>query len=373
MMRSLFTGVTGLRQHQTRMDVVSNNIANVNTTGFKKGRVLFSDLFSQTLRHAQQAFDGVGGLNPMQVGHGVQLASIDTLMEQGAMEMTGKNTDLAIEGNGFFVVSDGKSKKFYTRDGNLAINPNYDLVNSGTGYKVLGWLSTQNPVTGNLEMTDDGVAPYTINLIRYLKKHAHQTNNITYASNLDSASAERNILMGQETLTFQDSAGNYQSLKFKFKKLDATNWVWSALDDTQGEVATGIIKTDATGKIISSTVEPAGLQSTVGAPYFTYDPDGTPTPASATTMVNALTNSGNGASSTVVASGNDVRNEVVTVTFDGGDPTRALSYRVVGSERGFIGAGFLGGEQSRLDGNPVNFDVQWTPAQALTFQISDVQ
>ncbi len=373
MMRSLFVGVTGLRQHQTKMDVISNNIANVNTTGFKKGRVLFSDLFSQTLRYAQQAFGGVGGLNPMQVGNGVQLASIDTIMTQGTPETTGKDTDLAIEGNGFFVVNTGTGKNVYTRDGNLAINPNYDLVNSGTGYKVQGWLSQQNPATGNLELKDDGVAPYTINLIKYLKKHAHQTNNITYASNLDSSSDERDIVLGQDTLTFKDSTGNFQNLKFKFKKLDSKNWVWSAMSDTQGEVATGGITTDENGKMLVSTVTPAGTQSTVGVPYFTYDPDGTPAPASATTLLGTVTNTGNGAAGTVTASGSDIRDENITITYDGGDPTRALSYRVVGDQRGFIGSGFLGGTQARIDGNPVNFDVQWMPSQALSFQVTDAQ
>jgi flagellar hook-basal body protein len=355
------------------MDVISNNIANVNTTGFKKGRAMFQDLFCQTIRHAQQAFGNYGGLNPMQVGLGVRLAAIDTMMEQGTLETTGKNTDLAIEGNGFFVVQDHAGNRFYTRDGNFNINPNYDLVSTNTGYQLQGWLSTQNPVTGNLELDNTGVPPYDLNIVKYLKKHAHQTNNVTYASNLDSGSEERDVAFGLDTLTYKDSAGNYQDLQFKFKKMDKNNWLWTAYDDTEGNVATGAIKTDDFGKLLSSTVEPPGLQSTVSSPYFTYDPDGTPSPASASSLINSLTNSGNGISSGVLATGNEVEDETVSIIFDGGDPAKATSYRVVGSERGFIGAGALGGTAAQFVTTPVTganwVGDYWTPANNVSFDV----
>jgi len=373
MIRSLFTGVTGLKQHQTKMDVLSNNIANVNTTAFKRGRVMFQDLFSETLRHGQQAFGDYGGLNPMQVGLGVSKAAIDTLMDQGAIEGTGKQTDIAIEGAGFFSVRGYDGNLYYTRDGNLNINPNYDLVMTNTGFKMQGWLATQNPKTGNLEMKETGVVPYDINITKYLKKHAHQTNTITYSCNLDSASNERDIEFGLDTLTFKNSQGEFENLTFKFKKLDANNWIWSAIDDTEGNVATGTIKTDDDGNVLESTVEPAGPTSSVAQPYFTYDPDGDPRPATATMPINAISNTGDGISSGVTASGTDVENETVQIIFDGGDPTRATSYRVVGSERGFIGAGTLGGEQARVQGTPVGFGTHWTPAFGAYFDINDNQ
>ncbi|GAB4267930.1 MAG: hypothetical protein Kow0029_02840 [Candidatus Rifleibacteriota bacterium] len=355
------------------MDVLSNNIANVNTTAFKRGRVMFQDLFSQTLRHGQQAFGEYGGLNPMQVGLGVKNAAIDTLMDQGAIEGTGKQTDIAIEGAGFFSVRSYDGNVYYTRDGNLNVNPNYDLVSTNTGFKIQGWLATQNPVTGNLEMKETGVVPYDINITKYLKKHAHQTNQIKYSCNLDSGSAERDIEFGLDTLTYKDSEGNFQNLAFKFKKLDSQNWIWSAVDDSQGNVATGTIKTDADGKVIESTVEPAGATSTVATPFFTYDPDGSPQPATATMPINAVTNTGDGISSGVLAEGNEVKDETVQIIFDGGDPTRATSYRVVGSERGFIGSGTLGGEQARIEGTPVAFGANWTPAANTSFDIADNQ
>lgn len=373
MIRSLFTGVTGLKQFQTKMDVLSNNIANVNTTAFKRGRVMFQDLFSETLRHGQQAFGDYGGLNPMQVGLGVSKAAIDTLMDQGAIEGTGKQTDIAIEGAGFFSARGYDGNLYYTRDGNLNINPNHDMVMTNTGFKMQGWMATQNPKTGNLEMKETGIVPYDINITKYLKKHAHQTNEILYSCNLDSGSNERDVEFGLDTLTFKNSQGKFENLAFKFKKLDATNWIWSAVDDTEGNVATGTIKTDDDGNVLESTVDPAGPTSSTAQPYFTYDPDGDPRPATATMPINAISNTGNGISSGVTASGTEVKNETVEVIFDGGDPTRATSYRVVGSERGFIGAGTLSGEQARLAGTPVGFGTHWTPAVGATFDISDNQ
>jgi flagellar hook-basal body protein len=355
------------------MDVLSNNIANVNTTAFKRGRVMFQDLFSETLRHGQQAFGDYGGLNPMQVGLGVSKAAIDTLMDQGAIEGTGKQTDIAIEGSGFFSARGYDGNLYYTRDGNLNINPNYDLVMTNTGFKMQGWLATQNPKTGNLEMKETGVVPYDINLTKYLKKHAHQTNEITYSCNLDSGSTERDVEMSLDTLTYKDSEGNFQNLTFKFKKLDANNWIWSAIDDSEGNVATGTLKTDDDGNVLESTVEPAGATSSVSNPYFTYDPDGNPRPATATMPINSVGNTGNGISSGVTATGNLVKDETVQIIFDGGDPTRATSYRVVGSERGFIGSGILGGTQARFEGTPVAFGTHWTPAANTSFTIADNQ
>ena len=100
MMRSLFSGVSGMQNHQTRMDVIGNNIANVNTTGFKRGRVNFQDLISQQLSGASRPNEEVGGVNPKEVGLGVMVASIDTVHTQGALQSTGINTDIAVQGNG---------------------------------------------------------------------------------------------------------------------------------------------------------------------------------------------------------------------------------------------------------------------------------
>ena len=116
MMRSMFSGVSGLKSHNTRMDVIGNNIANVNTTGFKASRVTFADMISQTLSGASAPNNTIGGTNPKQVGLGTSVSSIDLLFGDASVQSTGKNTDLAMTGNGLFVVNRGK-ERFYTRNG----------------------------------------------------------------------------------------------------------------------------------------------------------------------------------------------------------------------------------------------------------------
>ncbi|MDK2882704.1 MAG: flagellar hook protein FlgE, partial [Bacillota bacterium] len=107
MMRSMYAAVSGLRNHQIRMDVIGNNIANVNTVGFKKSRVTFQDAFTQILRGASRPQGGVGGTNPMQVGLGMVLGSIDTIHTKGNTQITGNMTDLAIDGEGYFILNSG--------------------------------------------------------------------------------------------------------------------------------------------------------------------------------------------------------------------------------------------------------------------------
>ena len=109
--RSIFSGASGLRNHQTMMDVIANNIANVNTTGFKLGRVSFAETFAQTLRGTTQPLSNIGGSNPIQVGLGMSLSGIDTIFSQGNIQTTGQTTDLALEGDGFFILSGTKPVK----------------------------------------------------------------------------------------------------------------------------------------------------------------------------------------------------------------------------------------------------------------------
>lgn len=151
MMRSLFSAIMGLKNHQTMMDVVGNNIANVNTTGFKASRAMFQDVMSQTIGAASGPTDTLGGRNPRQIGLGTQLASIDMVVSQGNHQATGRPTDLAIQGEGYFVVSDNASTPTYsfTRDGNFdlgvaatATDPR-PLIHTGTSYHVKGWVPPQ--------------------------------------------------------------------------------------------------------------------------------------------------------------------------------------------------------------------------------------
>lgn len=152
MMRSMFSGVSGLRAHQTRMDVIGNNIANVNTVGFKSGRVTFKEIFSQTLQGASapDPVTGRGGTNPMQIGLGLDVSSIDTLMTRGSVQRTDNPTDLSIEGEGFFVVRGGATDTYkFTRAGNFGIDKLGNLV-TASGLNVYGWQEYTRDAEGNV-------------------------------------------------------------------------------------------------------------------------------------------------------------------------------------------------------------------------------
>jgi flagellar hook protein FlgE len=134
MMRSLYSGITGLRNHQTRMDVIGNNISNVNTAGFKASRVIFQDIYSQTLRPASSGNGTTtGGTNPQQIGLGSKIATIDVLHTKSAAQYTGNDLDLSIEGDGYFTVS-GSGGTTYTRAGNFYTDTNNYLVNANGDY-----------------------------------------------------------------------------------------------------------------------------------------------------------------------------------------------------------------------------------------------
>lgn len=160
MMRSLYSGVAGLRNHQTRMDVIGNNIANVNTTAYKTSRTVFQDIYSQTVKTASAGTATLGGTNPSQIGLGVRLATIDTIFTSGATQITDNPADLAIEGDGFFVVDTNGTASgglAYTRAGNFYIDNSGMLVTSD-GYFVMGYasnnLNPSNPTASSLGKID---------------------------------------------------------------------------------------------------------------------------------------------------------------------------------------------------------------------------
>ncbi|TGK12484.1 flagellar hook protein FlgE [Leptospira fletcheri] len=184
MMRSLYSGVSGLKNHQVRMDVIGNNISNVNTHGFKTERVTFQDMISQELRGASEPKENIGGVNPQQVGLGSLIAAIDKIMTQGALQTTGKNTDVAISGEGFFIVKDG-DKQFYTRAGAFNLDKNGYYVNPANGLKVQGWNSRLdekgNKYINSSGSTEDIIIPV------YSKEPARATSKIDFRSNLNSS------------------------------------------------------------------------------------------------------------------------------------------------------------------------------------------
>ncbi len=136
MLRAFSSAVSGMRTQMAYLDTVANNIANVNTTSFKAARVRFSDMLYQTLNGGSGPGDEIGGVNPSQIGLGVRLSGIDTIMNQGALRATGNPLDLAIEGDGFFSLSDGRGGTVYTRDGSFGLDAQGRLINPSNGMLV---------------------------------------------------------------------------------------------------------------------------------------------------------------------------------------------------------------------------------------------
>ncbi|MDR2357205.1 MAG: flagellar hook-basal body complex protein [Oscillospiraceae bacterium] len=177
MMRSLYSGISGLRNHQTRMDVIGNNIANVNTAGFKSSRTIFQDIYSQTSRSASAPITGgLGGTNPMQIGLGVKLATIDVLHTAASIQRTDRELDLMIQGDGFFVVSDiGPGDEdatdpeavplSYTRAGNFYLDSTGALV-TASGMYVLGLMADADTGASGFETAGGSVTRDALEVLR---------------------------------------------------------------------------------------------------------------------------------------------------------------------------------------------------------------
>lgn len=166
MLRSLYSGVSGLKSFQTDLDVVANNIANVNTVGFKSSRVVFQDLVSQTISNAASPSVASGGINPKQIGLGTKIGSVDTITTTGSPESTNRDLDFYINGNGYFAVQEGSgddAKTYYTRVGAFERDSNGNLVTTSDGLKVLGWTETPTAYTGSDTVATTGT-PTTINV-----------------------------------------------------------------------------------------------------------------------------------------------------------------------------------------------------------------
>lgn len=209
MMRSMYSGVSALRAHQTRMDVIGNNIANVNTVGYKASKVTFAEAFNQTLSGAGSSSDtGRGGTNPQQVGLGANLSSITVYHTQGATQRTDNQTDLMIDGGGYFILSPDSTglNKFYSRAGNFTVDRLGFLV-APNGYKVL----------------DKDFKPVQINQSETME--AAETSKISFSGNLnfeeeiDTSDPDINTHIAYATtVDVYDSVGNTNTLTVNFGK-----------------------------------------------------------------------------------------------------------------------------------------------------------
>ncbi|MDR2159781.1 MAG: flagellar hook protein FlgE [Treponema sp.] len=233
MMRSLFSGVSGLQNHQTRMDVIGNNLANVNTTGFKRNRVNFQDILYQQLQGAAHPTEELGGVNPKEVGLGMSIASIDTVHIQGSFQTTGVGTDLAISGTGFFVLDDA-GKALYTRAGAFSIDEEGTMVNPANGMKVQGWMAREVDGAQYIDVsrqTEDLIIPVGS------KDPARATTNVLFACNLDKRipeipEAPTGLQIRQGTwataIKIFDTFGQEHILQVEFTRVPGTQNSWNA-------------------------------------------------------------------------------------------------------------------------------------------------
>ncbi|MCR5427235.1 MAG: flagellar hook-basal body complex protein [Lachnospiraceae bacterium] len=219
MMRSLFSGVAGLKTHQTKMDVIGNNIANVNTTAYKSSSITFSDLMSQTTQNASgaNAQTGVGGTNARQIGLGVKSGAINmNITGQGSAQSTGNPFDIMITGDNFFVVSNGSSN-FFTRDGAFYVDGVGNLAMTSTGYNVMGWKVDET--TG--EIKQDNVTALRIMNEANMTSSAEATSQATVSGILDKYDVDVNSTSGKTlNLNFYDNLGYSYTARMIMKSTD---------------------------------------------------------------------------------------------------------------------------------------------------------
>ena len=307
MMRSLYSGVSGMQNHQTRLDVIGNNVANVNTTGFKRGRVNFHDMISQQLSGVASPTTEVGGVNPKEVGLGVMVASIDTIFTQGNLQSTGVSTDVAIQGNGFFVLKNGE-ETFYSRAGAFGVDSEGTLVNPANGMRVQGWMAEElngEMILNTAGSTEDLIIPVGT------KDPAKATENVNFACNLNKntpeildGASEADIAKGTWTTEqkIYDSFGNTHMLSVSFTRVTGNPNQWQAtvlidpdnadttqtrvgLGTTDGTANTFLVNFDNTGTLLSVTdsagnvTNPEGeivLQASFNVPESNADEAGNP-------------------------------------------------------------------------------------------------
>lgn len=236
MMRSLYSGVAGLKTHQTKMDVIGNNIANVNTVAFKSSSMTFSELMSQTTQKASgpNATTGTGGVNARQIGLGVKSGAINTnISGQGSAQSTGNPFDIMITGDNFFVVNNG-TENFFTRDGSFYVDGAGNLAMTSTGYNVMGWGVDEE----TMEIKQDTVTALRIMSAANMTYPPEATSKAYMSGILDQNDSDVTSASGKSlNLNFYDALGYSYTAKFTFKQSDDVNTYsveFNKLIDAQG-------------------------------------------------------------------------------------------------------------------------------------------
>jgi flagellar hook protein FlgE len=258
MMRSMFAGVSGLRAHQTMTDVVANNIANVNTIGFKASRVQFADTLAQQLRGGNGQGDAATGTNPQQVGLGVNVASTNRSFSQGGLQLTGRPTDVAITGDGFFMISFG-GQDLFTRAGSFSLDDRGNLTDPTGGF-VLGWNAD---VDGRVDSNEE---PIAIQVATNTSIQPVATARIDMAGNLDADAVIGDIQ--RTAIDVIDGQGKNRRMSLEFELTAPNTWAVTVTDPEGNSLGTDTIEFDASsGALVSTTTNPT----------YTYNvPDGTP-------------------------------------------------------------------------------------------------
>jgi len=293
MLRSLFSGISSLRSHQTMLDVTGNNIANANTTGFKSSRTQFEDTLSQMIQAPGAPQGQNGGTNPAQVGLGVRVAGVSTDFTPGAAQQTGRSLDMMIDGDGFFVVNGG-GEQLYTRNGSFTLDATGRLVTS-SGASVMGWAADANGVVN----ANGPLSPLSLPVTTTMGARA--TSTVTFGGNLpaDAKVADPTATPPVQATTLLRSIEVYSAdgtatpvdVSFTLQTTTPTaTWSVSVADRSGTQLGTGSVTFNANGSLQNATVPAV----TVGGSSVTLDL-GSLTGFAALTTVEASGQDGQGA------------------------------------------------------------------------------
>lgn len=316
MMRSLYSGVAGLRTHQTRMDVIGNNIANVNTTAYKSQSMTFSDLMYQTTQAASgaNATTGVGGVNARQIGLGSKTSAIKTAITQpGSSQTTNDPFDIMITGDSFFVVSNGV-ENFFTRDGSFYVDGAGNLAMTSTGYNVMGWqVDASDPTI----IKQDTVTPLRVMTLENMTYPADSTKAARVTGILDKNDTNVNNSTGLvKNLEFYDNMGYKYTAKLSFHKVDPNTdngEFYVQLDDVIDSNGKSIVPE---GKKLEEVIHLNGANSKVATVVNTTNANGdtVPSPGEAINAAKLFFNTKNGSFNGVGTVGID--NKSISLSFD---------------------------------------------------------
>ena len=271
MIRSMFTAISALDLHQKFLDVVSNNLANANTTGYKANRVLFQDQYAQTLSPGAAPSTTIGGTNPTQIGLGVLLGYVSPNFTQGMLQSTGRNMDLGIQGDGFFIYGNQTNGRSFSREGSMSLDANGFLVDSATGARTQGWTVPAGATTVDTNLPVDDIKISTDNT------QAQVTKNVVLGGNLTSTVAAP-VVNPTISLGVYDSLGKLQTGTITFTRGATTGaspniqtaWGW-ALTGAAGTAGAGTINFDQSGQYIApatiggDTTTPVTIPGSTGA------------------------------------------------------------------------------------------------------------